>query len=129
MAVGKSAFAASLALAIAAGPASAGSDGYSPAKQPGTSGWVVVSRDGRVARGMNVVRVKHVDSGKYVVEFNSDVSSCAYAATIAGTRHDTFPGSIVVSHHAKKGTNVSVSTFGNNVHQTADYRFHLIVQC
>ncbi|HWY14150.1 MAG TPA: hypothetical protein VNX86_03310 [Rhizomicrobium sp.] len=126
MVMGKVMFAASLVLAITAGAASAGSDEYSPARQPGTSGWAVVSREGHMVRGSNVVRVRHIDTGKYVVQFNSDVSSCAYAATIAGALRQTFPGSIVVSN---RSDSVHVSTFGNNVHQTADYKFHLIVQC
>ena len=107
----------------------AGSQEYSPAKQPGTSGWAVVSRDGHLARSSNVVKVRHIDTGKYVVQFNSDVSSCAYSGTISGARTHPFPGSIVVTNASKTGDSVHVFTFGNNVHQTVDYKFHLIVQC
>jgi hypothetical protein len=129
MVMGKVVFAASLGVAITAGAASAASDEYSPATQPGTSGWAVVTREGRLARSSNVVRVRHIDTGKYVVQFNSDVSTCAYAATISGARTNPFPGSIVVTNASKTGDSVHVSTFGNNVHQTVDYKFHLIVQC
>jgi len=120
---------AATAIVFAAGLASAAPNAIPSSPPVGTSGWAVVNASGRVLSGANVVRTRHLDTGSYTVEFNSDVSQCAYSGTIAGGVKNPFPGSIVVASRQHDGAKVHVATFGNNSNQRVDYKFHLIVQC
>jgi hypothetical protein len=59
-----------------------------PAGAPGASAsaaWAVVNANGSPARGSGVVAVVHSTIGTYRVQFNKNISACAWLATIRGT--------------------------------------------
>src|SRR5215216_7386331 len=49
----------------------------------GKEKWAVVNQDGSLARGRGNPTVTHLGDGHYSVKFGSDISKCAYTATIA----------------------------------------------
>jgi hypothetical protein len=95
----------------------------------------VVNADGSLARGGAGVKVTHLGTGQYEVTFASDVSSCAYTATIGDTDHQiaVVPGMIYTAGgHASGGGDdhhgVYVETVNiNGIAQ--DLPFHLNVNC
>jgi hypothetical protein len=95
--------------------------------QAGTTGWALVNSRGHAIDGLNVTKVRHVDTGKYIVRFSEDVSQCALSATITG-RPDN-PGEILATIPKAHGTDVRVSTFRSNGNQPADNKFYLVAQC
>ena len=104
----------------------------------GENSWAVVTAAGAVVRAKNgsdvvhTVTVEHVAaSGVYDVAFSSDVSECAYTATIGDTASGVpLPGFISVSGDvdADSKDDVTVYTF-DKTGTAADASFHLYVSC
>lgn len=94
-----------------------------------TNGFAVVAQSGKLGRNQNVTNVTHVKTGVYRVDFTDNTGSCAYNATIAGTKKRLIPGYVVVSHEKDAPNSVFVSTFDTVTLLPGDYRFHLQVAC
>jgi hypothetical protein len=102
----------------------------------GQNNWAVVKADGTVDRSKGVVAVAPVEhtalSGQYEVTFTTDVSGCAYEATIgdAGTAVPV-QGQISVSGDTDgaQPNDVFVQTFNKTGTTLTDLPFHLYVSC
>jgi prophage DNA circulation protein len=96
----------------------------------GQNNWAVVTSSGGVARhsGSASVTGTKLATGSYDVQFNSDVTGCAYTATIGDSgKASSTPGFITVT--GGSGTNnVQVQTF-DKTGAAADSGFHLYVSC
>ena len=102
----------------------------------GQNNWAVVSGAGVVVRSSSVpgpVAVEHTAlSGIYEVNFNKDVSGCAYEATIGDTASAVpVQGQISVSGdvNADSVDDVYVQTFDKTGVTPTDSPFHLTVTC
>src|SRR5258708_9844423 len=102
----------------------------------GQNNWAVVSGAGVVVRSSSVpgpVTVEHTAStGIYEVNFNKDVSGCAYEATIGDTASAVpVQGQISVSGdvNADSVDDVYVQTFDKTGVTPTDSPFHLTVTC
>jgi hypothetical protein len=95
--------------------------------------WAVVNVDGTLVRGSGVTGTTFGDvDGVYWVEFNRDVSQCAYVAV--GGEATTFPAddaiTIGVSPSARNPNEVYLIEFDTILNQDAySSGFHLIVSC
>jgi hypothetical protein len=92
----------------------------------GKEKWAVVEVDGTLVRGRGnpTVGARTPFSGDYFVKFGSDISKCAYTATIAAPA----PGASATVDPTPDPTVVHVLTsFGNGT--PGDMPFHLIVAC
>lgn len=102
----------------------------------GQNSWAVVTAGGTVVRAKNgsdlihPVTVEHsLASGVYDVTFSTDVSGCAYTATIGGTGHGARGFvSVLADVNADSKGDVTVSTFDKRG-KAADSPFHLYVSC
>jgi hypothetical protein len=98
-----------------------------PAGAPGTSGssgpWAVVNADGSLARGSGVVTVVHPVAGSYRVQFNRNISACAWLATTRASF-----GFVETEIYGSTTDTVLVRTRdpGNS---DSDRSFHLAVVC
>lgn len=99
-----------------------------PTGLPAARFWAIVDTAGAVLRGTNATATK-LAVGQYEVVFSSDVSQCAYLATL-GTGNTVNPtlGQIVVAPRTGKPTAVFVKT-GTSAGVIADAGFHLGVFC
>jgi hypothetical protein len=102
----------------------------------GQNNWAVVSGAGVVVRSSSVpgpVTVEHTAlSGIYEVNFNKDVSGCAYEATVGDTASAVpAQGQISVSGdvNADSTGDVYVQTFDKTGVTPTDSPFHLTVTC
>ena len=102
----------------------------------GQNNWAVVSAAGAVVRSSSVpgpVTVEHTAStGIYEVNFNKDVSGCAYEATVGDTANAVpAQGQISVSGdvNADSTGDVYVQTFDKTGLTPTDSPFHLTVTC
>jgi hypothetical protein len=98
-----------------------------------TLGRANVSSTG-AAVGGNAKSVAHAaGSGIYVVEFDRDISSCTYGATLAsvknGTTVEPAPNGRVTVGSGDANTKVQVQTFDAAGTAPADAPFHLLVAC
>lgn len=110
---------------------------FAEAGKPGTAApaplWAVVNVDGTLARGSGVVSTTFADvDGVYWVEFNRDVSQCAYVATAGEAT--TFPAddaiTFGVSPSDRSPNEVYLIEFDTILNQDAySSGFHLIVIC
>jgi hypothetical protein len=91
----------------------------------GKEKWAVVNADGSLVRGRGNPTVSHPPlSGDYFVKFGSDISKCAYTATIAESRS----GASVTVEPTPDSSTVHVLT-ALDVNTITDMPFHLIVTC
>ena len=98
-----------------------------------TLGRAMVSSTGAAAGG-NAKAVAHAaGSGIYVVEFDRDVSTCTYGATLAavknGTTIEPAPNGRVTVAADAANNKVEVRTFGADGTAPQDAPFHLLVAC
>jgi len=97
----------------------------------GHSSWAVVGADGTLARNSGSalsVSVIHTVTGIYEVDFSTDVSHCAYVATLGDVGTGTpLPGEVTVAG-ATNLDGVTVQTY-DNTGAAADASFHLLVSC
>ena len=107
-------------------PGSAGARGPTgPAGSSGAATWGVVNANGSLARGSGVVSVVHTaGTGVYKVQFNRDITQCAWLATI---RTASF-GFIETELDSGTTTTVLVRTRDPN-NFDADRSFHIGVLC
>jgi hypothetical protein len=103
-----------------------------PAGPPGPAGTTyraAVNSGGSPVHG-NARNAGHTETGVYTVEFDRDVSSCIYGATLArvagGQVVDPPAGRLTVA--SAGGSRVLVRTY-NAAAQPADAPFHLLVAC
>jgi hypothetical protein len=136
----KSAFAAlksrvdSLENAVASLKDTVANLGTAVSDMQGQNNWAVVTSSGNVVRhsGSSAVIGAKLGTGTYDVLFKTDVSSCAYTATIGdvGKAAAATPGFITVTGGTVSGTpnDVQVQTF-DKTGAPADSAFHLYVSC
>jgi hypothetical protein len=110
-----------------------GPPGESIGSGGGEIGWVVVDGAGNLVRasgpGITAARVEGADTGSYAVNFPSNVSDCAYQATVAGaTSGVPTPAYVTVGRPPTSTTSVVVQTAGTDG-VLADRGFHLTVLC
>jgi hypothetical protein len=108
--------------------------------------WAVVRSDATLARGRHAVSSQKLQfpmqppaTGSYIVTFDRDVTQCAYVATEGGDTGIVSAGisdahQIQVHPSTQAGANsVLVTTsrrnFTNNLPETVDLGFHLVVAC
>jgi hypothetical protein len=91
--------------------------------------YAVVGRGGRIARGSHALSARRTARGEYHVHFDSDVSSCAFTASVGATGGTqlTAPGQIAVAR-ARKPHNVLVSVVGAGGGMVSS-PFHLAASC
>jgi hypothetical protein len=88
-----------------------------------------VNGSGSVDHGSGVSSVSHPSAGTYVVTFNADVSSCAYAAT-PGAPHGAFAiGFISTTRDSVQPHAVDVRTVASDGTTNTDMPFFLTVSC
>ncbi len=101
-----------------------------PAGASGSALWAVVNPTGSLARGSGVVSVSHTATGNYRVQFNKNISACAWLATIGSATTITTFG--FIETELQTGTtdtvHVEVRDPGNS-NTAADRGFHLAVFC
>jgi hypothetical protein len=91
----------------------------------------VVNADGSLARGIGATGSHSLSagSGDYEVDFNRDVTGCAYVATLGNATGGTAPnGFITDAARAGVPSGVFVKT-SNTAGSPADIQFHLILAC
>jgi hypothetical protein len=98
----------------------------------GQNNWAVVDgATGALARfSPSVTGATHTGTGAYEVDFNKDVSGCAYVATLGDT--GTTPpasGEINVAGATITPNGVIVQTFDKTGLTLTDASFHLLVSC
>ena len=83
----------------------------------------------RTIRGKHALSAHRITRGEYSVHFDSDVSNCAFLATIGATGATPVvdPGTISVAS-GKKPHNVFVTTVGRSG-SVANFPFHLAANC
>lgn len=110
-----------------------GPPGSSIGSDAGEIGWAVVDGQGTLVRasgpGIGSTRAPGADTGSYVVSFPSNISDCAYQATVAGaTSGIPTPAYVTVGRPAETTTSMVVQTAGTDG-VLADRGFHLTVLC
>ncbi|MGO9452805.1 MAG: hypothetical protein ACLQDV_17480 [Candidatus Binataceae bacterium] len=101
----------------------------------GQNNWAVVAFDGTLVRSQTSagkVTAERIGAGQYVVTFASDVSGCAYEATIGDTDHAVpTQGQISVSGDTDSDNpgDVFVQTFDKTGATPIDSPFYLCVSC
>ncbi len=113
-------------------PGPPGPPGESIGSGAGEIGWAVVNGDGTLVResgpGISSSRVPGVNTGAYEVTFPSDVTNCAYQATIAGAIGIPSPAYVSVGRLPDAVDSVLVQTAGTDG-VLADRGFHITVLC
>jgi len=98
----------------------------------GEIGWAVVTGEGDLVRGsspaVTASRLPETEHGVYVVHFPSNVSACAFQATVAGSIGVPSPGYITVGKYPASEESVIVQTSGTDG-VLADRSFHVAVLC
>lgn len=113
-------------------PGAAGARGPTgPAGAPGAAGsglWAVINPLGTLARGSGVVSVSHTTTGTYRVQFNKNISACAWLATIGSATTVTSFGFIETELSTGTTDTVHIETRDTGGFP-ADRGFHLAVLC
>jgi hypothetical protein len=96
----------------------------------GLKHWAVVAANGTLARGGHATGAIRLAAGQYEVDFDSNVSKCAFTAVLGTTADGTVgdPGQVTVAGRAGNVNGVFVDVVdrsGNHV----DSSFHLSVNC
>ena len=98
----------------------------------GEIGWAVVTGEGTLVRAsdpaITASRVPEAEDGAYLVHFPSNVSNCAFQATVAGSIGVPSPGYVTVGKSLTSEETVLVQTSGTDG-VLADRSFHLAVLC
>ena len=87
--------------------------------------WAVVEADGTVVRSKGVTDHKKIDSGRYEIDFNRNISECAYTVTLSmgasgqTTTQEGFGG--------PRSTDVITGNSAGTANE--DMPFHLVVNC
>jgi hypothetical protein len=112
-------------------PGSRGPTGpQGPAAASGSSLWAVVNPTGSLARASGVVSVSHTATGNYRVQFNKNISACAWLATIGSATTITTFGFIETELQTGTTDTVHVETRDPaNSNTPVERGFHLAVFC
>jgi hypothetical protein len=96
----------------------------------GVPGWAVVDADGTLERKLNAKSVTKLGVGTYEVAFSSNVSKCAYSATIglAINGGSPSPGYINVTGRSGNVKALFIKTYDTTA-TLADEGFHIVVSC
>jgi hypothetical protein len=110
-----------------------GPPGESIGSGAGEIGWAVVDGEGKLVRasgpGINASRQTGAATGSYEVTFASNITACAYQATVAGaTSGIPTPAYVTVGRPEASATTVVVQTAGTDG-TLADRGFHMTVLC
>lgn len=87
--------------------------------------WAVVDADGTLIRGKGVTGHEKIDAGRYEIDFNRDISQCAYTVTLSmgasgqPTTQEGFGG--------PRSTDVIIGNSAGTANE--DNPFHLVVNC
>jgi len=92
--------------------------------------WAVVDPNGTLARPTAGATVEKLGTGTYAVVFKTDVTQCAYEATIglSGTIAVENPGYATVVRWSENTDGVFVQTYNERA-ELEDKGFHLVVVC
>jgi hypothetical protein len=100
-----------------------------PQGPPATKLWAVVLADGSLVRSSGATASSRITDGEYRVDFNQNVTACAYLATIGNPQAGgPPPGAIVTALRVGTTNAVYVATF-DLAGTHADRNFHLAVFC
>src|SRR5207248_3974575 len=99
-----------------------------PAGASGSSLWAVINPAGTLARGSGVVSVSHTSTGAYRIQFNKNISACAWLGTIGSATTVTSFGFIETELSSGTTDTVHVETRDTNG-ANGDRGFHLAVFC
>ncbi len=108
------------------------SAGAATAQAPASAGgFAIVDADGSLGASANVVKVFHVDTGIYRVQFDNDVSHCAANVTLAAHtgRSTIVPGYVVAGRNDNAPNQVRVYTFSAAMLLPTDYKFDILATC
>jgi hypothetical protein len=113
-------------------PGSAGARGPTgpagPAGASGSSLWAVINPNGTIARNKGVLSESHTATGTYRVQFNTNISACAWLATIGSATNVTSFG--FIETELSTGTTDTVHVEVRDVNGVAaDRGFHLAAFC
>jgi hypothetical protein len=114
-------------------PGAAGARGPTGAAgAAGTAGsaaaWAVINPVGTLARGSGVLSVSHTSTGTYRIQFNKNISACAWLATIGSATTITSFG--FIETELSTGTTDTVHVETRDISGLpADRGFHLAVFC
>jgi len=77
------------------------------------------------------VKVVHVNTGVYRVQFNNDVSSCAANVTLAAHngRNSVAPGYVVAGKNDSAPAQIRVYTFQAVTLVPTDFKFNVLASC
>lgn len=113
----------------------AGGGAYAVAGTPTNLEWAIVTPAGKLARHHGAVEAKQVRShhkvepGVYEVEFNEDVSSCAYSVTLGSPGTKAPPSGQVGVTRLTRIDNTLVVHTTNARGKGFAAGFHLIITC
>ena len=86
--------------------------------------WAVVEADGTLVRSKGVTDHSKIDTGRYEIDFNRDISNCAYTVTLW---QGTFgPTTTQEGFGGPRSTDVIT---GNSAGSANDEPFQLVVNC
>ena len=110
-------------------PGTAGARGPTgPAGQAGSGLWAVINPDGTIARRSGVLTASHLQTGIYRVQFNRNVTQCAWLATIGSAASKTLYGMIEAELASSTTDSVQIGT--RDIHgDPADRGFIVSVLC
>jgi hypothetical protein len=97
-----------------------------PPGAPATALWAVVESTGTMIRSSGATGATHITTGQYEVDFNRDVSACAYEATLGSVLAAV--GQVGVGPRFGNVNGVFVLT-DNSDGSPADHGFNLAVFC
>jgi len=87
--------------------------------------WAVVAADATLVRGKGVTDTKKIDSGQYEIDFNRDISHCAYTVTLSNEA----AGETTTREGSGGVRSTDVITRSSSANTNADAPFHLVVNC
>jgi hypothetical protein len=110
-------------------PGNTGARGPTGPAGPSSSGlWAVVNPIGTLARGSGVLSVSHTATGTYRVQFNRNITTCAWLATIGSATGVTSFG--FIETELSTGTTDTVHVEIRDITAAvADRGFHLAALC
>jgi hypothetical protein len=99
--------------------------------QAATAKWAVFNSAGSLVRGSGATGVIHLSTGTYEVDFNSNMTGCAYSATSGDVGAGAVSGPIAVSVASRAGNpnGLFLQTFDQTSGALSDQPVHVVTQC
>jgi hypothetical protein len=93
--------------------------------------WAVFNSAGTLVRGNGATGVLHLSLGTYEVQFNSNMTGCAYTATSGDTGAGAVSGPISVSVASRSGNpnGLFVQSFDQTTGSLVDEPIHVVTNC